>query len=208
METLKKLPITLILLLATALIFKSLFFKDAVVDLSEYIKIGGKEYKLLSSRKDTLWLPQDTIRVPHYIPTPADTITIVVPADVDTASIIKDYYTKYYYSDIVPLDSIGTAQINDTISQNKIISRSVIFDYNIPIIKETITVREKPSNQLYIGTGLNVSNFGNINSIYTGLIFKGRHNKIYGFNLGLSTTGKISPYVGGSVYWKISLKKK
>ncbi len=197
-----------IIAVLVSIILLQRIFQPKPTDLNDYIKIGGKEYVLLSSKVDTLWLPQDTIKVPEYVPVPGDVVTVEVPIDVDTIAILKDYYSKYYYSDVVPLDSIGTATISDTISKNKIISRSIIFDYKIPIIKETIVVQEDRVNKMFIGGGINVANEDFINSVYIGVILKTKRDKMFGLNIGASTVNnELFPYVGGSMYWKIRMRK-
>jgi hypothetical protein len=71
----------------------------------------------------------DTIKteVPKYIPkwstrTEIDIDTFTTP--IDTLAILTDYYAIYNYSDTVGTDSVQIV-INDTISTNKITSRSV-----------------------------------------------------------------------------------
>jgi hypothetical protein len=80
--------------------------------------------------------------------------TISVPVKLDTPEIVKLYFYKYKYSDTLfnkdTLDRIKVI-VNDVVSQNKIIDRSVLFDYQI-IHKEVNTVLEKkPRNQLFLG---------------------------------------------------------
>ena len=197
-----------IILILIGVIVVQRLFQPKPTDLSNYIKIGGKEYEILKSSVDTLWLPQDTIKIVDYVPSPPIIIVDTIPTEVDTLKILQDYYNKHYYSDVVLLDSIGTAEIKDTISQNRIISRSVIFDYKIPLIKETIVVKDNPTTKLYLGGGLNISSSTRINNVFTGLILQTKRDKMFGLSVGASIIdNKVTPYVGGSLYWKIKVRK-
>jgi len=195
--------IGIVFLILIGIILVQYFTWNPPTDYTEYIKIGGKEYVLLSMDKDTVWV-DETITKTNYVPIKGDKIIVEVPAEIDTLAILQDYYAKYAYSDTVLLDSIGTVQINDTISKNKIISRSLIFNYKIPLITETITVKEKPTNQLYLGGGVNFDKTDFLNSAYVGAILKTKKDKIFVLNAGVSTaTTTVKPYVGLGLYWKL-----
>lgn len=182
-------------------------------DMKEYIKIGGKEYELLSKKVDTVY--KDTlIYVPEYkpYPVPGETEYVEIPANIDTLAILKDYYAKYKYKDTVGVDTYGFGIISDEVSQNKVVSRSIEWDLEIPIIKETITVKELPKNQLYIGGGIGLDKVDFINNAKAGLLWKTKQDKIYGLHIGLSNRPEyivkpIVPYIEGSIYWKIKLRK-
>lgn len=197
-----------VILVLVGVVFFMNITKPKPVDLNKYIKIGGKEYIEISSRVDTTTVT-DTIKVPEYVPVPTNIpVPYPVPADVDTTAILKDYFAKIPYTDIVALDTIGTIQINDTISKNRIISRSFVFDYKIPIIRETLIVKEKPVNQLYFGGGINFDQTDFLNSTNVGLLFKSKKDKIFLINIGMSLNGNtVKSYIGGGLYWKIRFKK-
>ena len=175
------------------------------------VTIDKKEYELLKHKKDTFW------RTEHIYykgdPIPGKTIYTEVPQDIDTAEIIKDYFAKRPYSETVQIetDSInyGTVTVTDTVHQNKLFSRFYDFNLKIPEVHDVIVVRELPKNQLYIGGGLNFDKINLINSVYGGLLLKTKKDHIYGLNLGLSTQfgESITPFIGGSMYWKIRWKK-
>jgi hypothetical protein len=96
----------------------------------------------------------------------------------------------------------------DTISENKIVGR--VWEANVRerIVKELTIVKEMPKRQVFIGTDATFNKVNLINSVGGGLIYKDRRDALYKFNIGLSNTGdQLLPYVGGGVYWKISLKK-
>lgn len=200
-----------ILVLIGVILFMYIFPpKPEPIDKSKWIEVGGKRYKELSRNIEYIDVPGETILVPDYIPVPGPT-EYLPPIDVkiDTAAILKEFFAKQFYKDIRDLDTIGTVTISDVVSQNKIISRSLSFDYNLPVIRETIIVKENPVNKLYFGGGLNFDKTDFINSGYVGLLFQSKKDKIFGLNLGASTTDDgVKPYVGGALYWKIKLRKR
>lgn len=193
-------------------------FQPESPDMKEYIKIGGTKYELLSKTQDTVYeTVHDTIL--KYVPKIEyvdKVVEVEIPANIDTLAILKDYYTKYKYEDKVAVDKYGFGTISDEVTQNRIVSRSIIWDLKIPIVKETIVVKELPKNQLYIGGGIGFDKINFINQINTGLLWKTKKDKIYGLNLGLANTTlnlgssqtTLTPYIGVSMYWKIRLGKK
>ncbi len=180
------------------------------VDLKEYIKIGSKEYELLSKKRDTVWNTK-VVKIPTYVPVPipGKPEPTPIPADVDTVAILHKYYEKVSYSDVQKIDSVGTVTINDVVTQNRIYSRNLTFNYKLPTITETIIVKDPPKNKMFVGGGINVDTQQIVNSVYGGVLFQSKTDKVFGINIGSSTTSdEIKPYVGGSVYWKIKLKKE
>ena len=104
---------------------------------------GGKEVEPEIERIVKVETKYDTIikSVPTYVPeyrTKIVTKTIhdTIQPDIDTASILEDYFATYSYIDTVDADSINLV-IFDTISQNKILSRGI--DYSLIYPTTTIT---------------------------------------------------------------------
>lgn len=208
--------ILIVVLIAAVVLMR--VFQPEKVDLKQYIKIGGKEYQLLSSKVDTVYVDK-IIEIPVYVPVPGKPIPQPIPhplpPNVDSLSIVKDYYAKYVYDDKIKMDSLGGyAHIKDTVSQNKIISRTAKFNYKIPIVKETITVKDLPKNQIYIGGGIGLDKVNLFNQAKAGLLLKTKSDKIYGLSVGISNTNintlqpEITPFLEGSIYWKIRLRKE
>ena len=75
-----------------------------------------------------------------------DTTTIY---NIDT--IYKDYIQAKVYSDMIKIDSLGFAYIQDTISQNKIQGRGFSASFNLPTITVTKLIEPKRKNELYLG---------------------------------------------------------
>lgn len=202
--------IVIIILIVTIVLMR--MFQPKPTDLKEYIKIGGKKYELLSKKVDTFYIDTTTYIAP-YVPKPQPPIIIKVPIEipqnVDTLAILKKYYAKNIYKDTIKIDSIGFAYINDVVSENKITSRFAKFNYKIPVITNTSIAKEPPVNKVFIGgeLGINRINFLNHFSVNTLLLTK--RDKMYGLKIGaMNQQTEIVPFVAGSIYWKISLRRK
>lgn len=91
---------------------------------------GAKVPARLPSRYD----PQYTLPVTvdtKYVPMARDTVRVEVPAEVDTTTILAEYFSKHIYCDTLRASAPGKlggsaeAIVVDTIAQNVIAGRSV-----------------------------------------------------------------------------------
>jgi len=184
-------------------------------DLTEYIKIGGSKYELLSKQRDTIY-SDTTITKIEYIPSPPKIIKEIVeiPINVDTLAILKDYYQKYYYEDVIEnIDGMGSiATIKDTITQNRIVSRTSKFDIKNKTITEIITVKEPEKLKVFMGGGVQfgTKEFG-LNGASVGILVKPKNDKVFRLDVGAFNdfgSEQITPYIGVGAYWKLTFKKK
>ena len=137
-----------------------------------------------------------------YIPkwrTKTETIHDTVPADIDTLSILKDYYAKYYYSDTIKIDTVGYAIVNDTITRNTILARDVKTNIIIPTIhiKKTIYINQR---ELYWGVGAS-GQTDQLNYLGGELMYRNKNKQAYGFGIGVNQD--LQPVFTGRMYWKI-----
>lgn len=200
----------ILIIILLAIIAGQYFWPDKPIDESKYIKIGGKRYKVLSESTKITYVPVKTIS-PSYVPMPI-TVTSPVkpfyPTVIDTAAVVRAYYTKNYYIDTQNIDTIGTVKIKDTIFENRISSRILEFDYKLPVTTTTIITERPPVTKVYFGGGLNFNKVDFISGGYAGFLIQSKKDKLYGLNAGAINSGnEIVPYVGGSLYWKIKLRK-
>lgn len=122
-------------------------------------------------------------------PQPADTVKIPVPEKVDTAAILADYFTRYYYRQEVS-DSLLSVTIADTIGENKILSRQ--FSYRIlrpQIIQQII---ESPRSMVLIGASASLKDAGPEILVLT------KRGAGYGVGYGV-----VSQSVNARFYWPI-----
>lgn len=177
----------------------------------EIIDVDGKKYELLEHKIDTVY-EEKLVEVPKYVPQYVEKIVEVevqIPQDIDSLEIIKEYFSKFVVKDTVLLEGLGKGYITDIITQNKIESREIRWDYKIPTVLDTKIVKELPKNQLYVGLNTNFDRVNLVNSVGGGLILKTKKDRIYQLNTGISNsiTGETLPYVGGGLYWKIKIRK-
>ena len=195
------------------------------------VKVDGKDYELLKQKIDTVFVDK-IVEVPKYVPKYIDRVVekiVEIPADVDSLKIIEDYYSKYVVKDTLKLtyefapeiviDAMGTKPnptlgfgiLTDTISQNQIVSRDVIWNFQVPTIYNTKVVKELPKTQLYWGLNGGFNREDVITNISGSLLLKTKKDKIFQLGLGVqnnSNTQQLSPYISAGMYWKISLGKK
>lgn len=156
--------------------------------------------------RDTTYVTQrDTIA--RYVPKITSVIepvhivfrdTLLNYKDVDTAAILRDYFYTRYYEDST-LVKYGKVIVKDSVSKNRIISRSWVTDFKIPVIKETITEQKK--NQVYAGfSGL----FGQT-AIGAEINFTLKTKKDKQYEIGAGLFG-LQPYARIGTKFKLSFK--
>jgi len=141
--------------------------------------------------------------------------TVPVLQFVDTAEILKIYYAKSIQKDVLNLpNNVGTLTLVDTITQNKVVGRSIDSKIKKQIVRDTVRIPEAPKNLLYFGVETNMDRPDLISNLGFGLMYKTKSEKIYKVTMGVNnrvvngtTSGVFTPYIGGGVYWKINLKK-
>jgi hypothetical protein len=175
------------------------------------IKVDGKKYELLSQKIDTVFVDKFKTKYLKGSDIYHETIVekekrVEVPVYLkgDTIRIVEDYHKKVLYKDKLVLDdNLGTIELTDTISMNKIIGRK----WNAQIKERTITdtkiVKELPRNQVYAGLSGVVGN----SNVLVGpqISLKTKKDNIYGVNVYLDNN--LNKYIGFNLAWKIKLKK-
>lgn len=179
-------------------------------DNSDTVVVDNKRYGVLKYKVDTVEKTKTRTEVKRgddifYEKIYVDTQYLY--KDIDTANILIDFFTKVVFKDTLMLpDSVGFVFLIDTISQNKLQTRTFTAKYIERTIRETSVLKELPKNEYYFGFNTNIDKVSLINSLGTSILFKHKkNNNIYQLSTGLSqTNGNIIPYVGGGVYFKIN----
>jgi hypothetical protein len=149
----------------------------------------------------------DTVEVEKevYIPkwrtkvvTKVDTVEKLIPQDVDTLGILKDYYSTYAYTDTLKFDTLGYAVVNDTISKNTILNRQYTYRLN-KYTNEVEVVRLIDQTEFYVGVGSRVN--GRLIN-YMGVEGLMRTKKGNTFMLGVGLNEDQEWTYGGGIYWK------
>jgi len=181
------------------------------------IRIDGKKYEVIKHDIDTFEVVKTKVVTKKGADIYHETIVekeVVIPAIVDTAALLKDFFAKNVYKDTLRLpDSLGMVAVTDTITQNKILGRTFNASVKQREIKETLIVKELPKTQVYYGFNGGFNKADVVSNVGAGVIVKTKKDKIYQLGAGVAnrtvdgTNGSLSPYVGAGVYWKIKFKK-
>jgi len=127
-----------------------------------------------------------------------ETDTITLQQSVDTAAILEDYFSSYVYSDIQNFDSIKF-EITDTISQNKIVSRSIEYTLLYPTITITNT-HYINRREFYLGVGF----AGSTQRLsFAGLQFNYKDKKRNLFGIGFGIDSDIQPVLSAQFLWRL-----
>lgn len=133
-----------------------------------------------------------------YVIIATDTTTIH-----DTVHILSDYSRIYAYSDTINQDS-NIFVINDTITQNRIKSRS----FESKITEKTIYVKEfyaeKVKYRLFYGIRGDFSPLNGLEVLSPGLMLNAKNKALIGLNLNINKNNNMS--YSGSLYFKIGKK--
>ena len=208
MNTFLKLGVIVIAIAVGIFIFRECSSSDTP---GETVNVDGKKYELIKHKIDTFVVEHTQIKYKRGQDIYHETIVekekrVEVPIYIkaDSERIIREYHQKVLYKDKLVLENgLGTIDITDTISMNKIIGRK----WNAQIKERTITdtkiVKELPKNQVYIGGQAIVGN----SNVLVGpqLTLKTKKDNMYG--AGMLIDGHGNKYLGVSVGWKIRIKK-
>jgi hypothetical protein len=175
------------------------------------INVDGKNYELLKQKIDTIVIDHYKTKYVKGSDIYHETIVekekrVEVPVYLkgDTIRIVQEYNKKVLYKDKLVLDNnLGTIELTDTISMNKIIGRKWSAQIKERTITDTKIVKELPKNQVYAGISGVVGN----SNVLVGpqLTLKTKKDNIYGLNVYLDNN--LNKYIGFNLAWKIKLKK-
>ena len=151
------------------------------------------EYKEVEIEKE--------VYVPEYyekIVTNLDTVLVNNP--IDTLEILKEFYSKFYYKDTISLDTLGFIVINDTITQNRIMSRDFTSTLIIPekTIKQTVYVHPR---LFFTGPSMSFTGEG-FDRFQWDFYMKDKKNRLY--NLGLGVNNKGDGLISTGIKWEIN----
>ena len=170
-----------------------------------YIKtpLDLSKFKKVQTIHDTLYAKVYINRYRKGDSIPYKVIDTLYTHISDTIRIVADYNQVKAYSDTIKKDS-NIFVIDDTISQNRIISRGFKAD----ITQKTIIVREfyasKPTNTLYWGIRGSYSPLNGLEVLSPSLMLSVRNKALIGLSVDISKNYNIG-YSGG-IYFKLGKK--
>jgi hypothetical protein len=126
---------------------------------------------------------------------------VEVPVDVDTAKILKAYFSKNFYSDTISDDSSMTVIINDTITRNQVTSRKVYFqnlrEKSITTNTTTVTTVKKFSwDKVFIGGEIGGFMGSETVSLQVGAMFQNKKDNLVGVSVDPFNKGVMVKYYG------------
>ena len=193
-----------ILLVAIVFVLWLLFFRDAKYigkadfsDMRNYRKLVEVHDTVYQQKTFTKYKKGDDIQ--SYIIL-TDTVEHIVH---DTVKVLNDYFAVKAYVDTIKKDS-NTFVITDTISQNKILSRS----FTANLTEKTIVTKqlyvEKPKNSLYLGFRGDFRPSNGLQVVSPSLMLNAKNKALIGLSLDLYKNYGIG--YSGSLYLKIGKK--
>jgi hypothetical protein len=135
---------------------------------------------------------------------------IVLPAVVDTASILKQYYSRVGYQDTLRLQE-GSVSVLDSITENRIFARSFIASIKpkVEIKKDTVMIKEPAKTKIYYGpeAGFNTTNV--VSHLGIAVLVKSKKDRMYNIGIGYSSQvvgSKLqswTPYISTGIFWRV-----
>jgi hypothetical protein len=129
------------------------------------------------------------------------------PTALDTVSILQAYYPKNAFKDVLVLpEKQGRVIITDTISHNRLASRSWVADITPKVVKEMVEVPAPKIREYYLGPEFS-TNFRSINNWYSvNVLVKNKSNHIIKIGGGVNMRDGIDgprPWMAAGFYFKI-----
>jgi len=157
--------------------------------------------EIIKTEVVTKW---DTVEVAktEYVPKIIEKVVVSIDtftAPIDTISVLEDYYAKYFYTDTIQIDTLGSVVINDTITRNLISFRDVQSNIFIPTTTITNTVYLN-RREFYGGISL-TGQPTQLDFINGELLYKGKKRNAYGIGVGINN--ELVPIYTFKVFWKI-----
>ena len=191
--------------------------KAGKINIGKTTVVDGKRYEIIKEIHDTTEIEKTKVVTKKGADIYHETIvhdTLVKLANVDTLSILKDYFAKNIYKDTLHLpDGLGFVALTDTITKNQILGRTFNAKVKERLVEHTTIVKELPKAKLFVGIEGGFNKADVVSHMGTCIMINTKSDKLFHLGVGVAnrtidgTNGKLSPYVGAGVYWKIRLKK-
>jgi hypothetical protein len=179
----------------------------------EIIKVDGKKYEVVKFKVDTVEVYKTKTKTIKGENIPYKTIEYdTIYEKIDTLQLLKDFYAKNIYNDTLKLeDSLGYIALTDTITRNKILTRTWNSKVKEKVINTVTVVKDPPKTQLYLGLNTTFDAVDLINGVGGSLLIKSKKDNIIQLGVGISnknnSSTQVTPYYGAGFYWRIKRKK-
>ena len=177
---------SVVILFAIIMLYRAECGKPVVS--GETIKVDGKKYEVINQVIDTEYIKVKETKYKKGEDIYHDT-TIYLPVPVlDSAqidSILSQFYAKNTFKDTMKVGKFGQIYIDDTVQYNKLVGRAMSADLQFPSVTNTITVKEKPKAQLYLGGRVDYLKEQGLQSPSVGVMVKTKRDMLYGASVGI-----------------------
>jgi hypothetical protein len=168
------------------------------VELPTQTKVVYKYITVVKTKKVEVFVPKIEYKLVE-VPTK--------PTALDTVSILQAYYPKNAFKDVLVLpEKQGKVIITDTISHNRLASRSWVADITPRVVKEVVEVPAPKIREYYLGPEFS-TNFRSINNWYSlNLLVKNKANHIIKIGGGVNMRDGIAgprPWMAAGFFFKI-----
>jgi hypothetical protein len=180
------------------LVFKT--YKDGKVIGQKYVKIPPQKIEVTQIK----YVPQIKIKKSKpQIVKQIEYKLVEIPTKataLDTTAILQQYYPKNVHKETITLeDGVGTIQITDTISHNRLVSRKWLADVK-PQVKEKIVEIYRPKTvQWYMGPHITTNFSQPFQSFGISVVRKSLNDNLIQFQIGGNVhegTMRPNPYIG------------
>lgn len=169
--------------------------KADFMDLSMYTKVKEVRDTIYQNTIVYKWRKGDSISYKVI-----DTLKISI---TDTFYVLNDYNSVRAYSDTIHIDS-STFVVDDTISQNKILSRGFTANISTRTIKTKEYFVQKAKYGLYLGIRASFRQDNGLEVLSPGLILNAKNKALIGVNVDINKNYNIG--YSGSLYLKLGKK--
>jgi len=169
--------------------------KSDTMDFPSYTKV--KEYRDTIYQNTVIYKYKKGDSIPYKI---IDTLKVPV---TDTFYVLNDYNSIRAYSDTIRIDS-STFVVDDTISQNKILSRGFTANISTRTIKTKEYFVQKAKYGLYLGIRASFRQDNELEVLSPGLILNAKNKALIGLNVDINKNYNIG--YSGSLYLKLGKK--
>ena len=196
----KQIPYIIILVLVAIIVLQRVF--TPTVECPECIEFDTSAFiaTLPIDYKDTtVYVPQP-YPVHHYNDT-GSIVEVEIPANIDSLEVALAYFSEWVLNDTILNDTNGLIVVNDTISQNRIKSRSIYPKTIYPHYK--IVTKTKPSiDKVKFFAGFGVSGNMNTFGMNASVLLKTKKDALYSISYDV-----INKDIALTMYWKLKFKK-
>lgn len=165
------------------------------MDFPSYTKV--KEYRDTIYQNTIIYKYKKGDSIPYKI---IDTLKVPI---TDTFYVLNDYNSIRAYSDTIHIDS-STFVVDDTISQNKILSRGFTANISTKTIRTKEYFVQKAKYGLYLGIRASFRQDNGLEVLSPGLMLNAKNKALIGLNVDINKNYNIG--YSGSLYLKLGKK--